>query len=176
MRALLFRGLQKELFCPAYWRVGSLVISYDEGTYIQDGLNRYYVDSETVGQYTGIVDRKGNRIFEGDIISKGNAVTFCNGMFCINGDRPLTSDCEVIGNIYDNPNLMNDKLVHYQLFHPRTNSILDDIWTDNFVKAMEAYIAEATVRTGVVLRQLAEDKVILVDDSYIQGIETNEEW
>lgn len=79
---------------------------------------------ETVGQYTGLTDRNGTKIFEGDIIKHLNNsdVGFDIGkvywddkycQFCrtSNGDihnYRISADCcyEVIGNIYDNPELV----------------------------------------------------------------------
>jgi uncharacterized phage protein (TIGR01671 family) len=72
---------------------------------------------ETVGQYTGLTDKNGTKIFEGDIVrDKTNGVVYkifyCNesGMFIRKAvlrsslGNPL--HLEVIGNIHDNPELL----------------------------------------------------------------------
>ena len=84
------------------------------------------VDPETVGQYTGLTDKNGTKIFEGDIVAgalywleqnKNGVVTFRDGSFGLLWYRgeaeqfnPFTSMCnveyEVIGNIHDNPELL----------------------------------------------------------------------
>lgn len=78
------------------------------------------VDPETVGQYTGIIDKYGVKIFEGDIVRADNGhigyVVFMNGSFLIKCKcHPDSYPSEiyrnnetVIGNIYDNPELVSD--------------------------------------------------------------------
>lgn len=87
----------------------------------------YIVDPETVGQYIGIKDRNSKEIYEGDIIlykgykgrvlfneeclqfmfeTKDGGYEFCNGQ--IYDERPEYGTYEVIGNIYNNPEMMED--------------------------------------------------------------------
>lgn len=77
--------------------------------------SRVDVDPSTVGQYTGLTDRNGKRIFEGDvvedIIGRKRVVEFCDGGYypfiafpelnCWSED-----ECEVIGNMHDNSELL----------------------------------------------------------------------
>lgn len=143
MREILFRG-KKENYG---WVYGSLVqapgfvgiIERDEERYDYpymdsttgciDG-NACIVDPDTVGQYTGLTDKNGTKIFEGDVVravlmaSKstlpfewpaapvvykgtrfGLAYKSNIGFVSLDGFAP-TVTCEVLGNIHDNPELM----------------------------------------------------------------------
>ena len=84
MREILFRGFHP---CDGpdtivvdgekvkgRWAEGSL-LTYKDGTtfvccedYIQDVLNKYEVLPSTVGQYSGLDDSDGRKVFEGDIL------------------------------------------------------------------------------------------------------------
>ena len=79
----------------------------------------YKVDPETVGQFTGMTDKKGKKLFEGDVYSMGEknilyVVIFDKSQFIGKqvGNRSLAgleywkSDIEIIGNVYDNPELL----------------------------------------------------------------------
>ena len=83
------------------------------------------VDPETVCQFTGLYDKDGRKIFEGDIV-EGNSeyftythpygkVVYDGGQYLISFDDVLedieclgawANDVEIIGNIYDNPELL----------------------------------------------------------------------
>lgn len=122
MREILFRGKRID---NDEWVYGSLVIWSDGSTSIFDArldVPTWAVDPTTVSQFTGLTDKNGKRIFEGDIVRYMNndimvivwnkeaasfvgAYSYINFNYCatlINGHMYL----EVIGNIHDNPELL----------------------------------------------------------------------
>lgn len=130
MREILFRGKCAQ---GGNWVKGSLLFhTYpDMVIMVPEGHTSFTVVSETVGQYTGLKDKNGNRIFEGDIIcipcieyripEEDNVVYFENGEVYFDTQRygwyvKLPDDdislwefddwgVEIIGNIYENPEL-----------------------------------------------------------------------
>lgn len=96
---------------------------------IYDGNGDCIVDIDTIGQFTGLHDKNGNDIYEGDIIqlqckeNKYNCLVDWNinlGAWYISidnkclGVKPLgewlrEDSFIVIGNIFDNPELLEDK-------------------------------------------------------------------
>ena len=156
MREILFRGKPTERFKDF------LLIrkEYDKsgfvhGSLVIDGLGRTYicfggmcthnsiinngittmveVIPETVGQFTGLLDKNGKKIFEGDIVKTEfgrlcTVVWFSSRAFCgwdlatiktvencVHTKPPTSvnlfkSDClKIVGNIHDNPELMGKK-------------------------------------------------------------------
>lgn len=71
-REILFRGWNKKnkRWLYGYYVVngGEHFIAPDEFVNPLDTYEDYVIDADTVGQYTGLKDAKGKRIFEGDII------------------------------------------------------------------------------------------------------------
>lgn len=138
MRDIKFRGKRLD---TQEWEYGDLMRDNQGGCYVfpieaENLYSEYKVDKSTIGQYTGLKDKDGNEIYEGDIVecvswneyfSKDGQsmeafrrkmyVDFRKGGFKMVEpmqepmednvwDIIYNCDIEVIGNIFDNPELL----------------------------------------------------------------------
>ena len=130
MRNYLFRGKRK--YNDTRWICGYLVVSPQNGeARIYDSEGTFnVVEKSSVGQDTGLKDKNGEKIFEGDILvceSSGGTKYFTDVRYdggalsidVIDLDYDITAigwamkdyllSVEIIGNIHDNPELMEEQ-------------------------------------------------------------------
>ena len=118
------------------WNNGDTFIGIHNENWVNDCVNSCdyitikKVNPNTIGQFTGLQDKNGKEIYEGDIVHWHNqnyAIVFKYGQFYASiekchenvyggfplhslADTLITIDenniCEIIGNIYDNPELL----------------------------------------------------------------------
>lgn len=133
-RTIKFRGKRLD---NGEWVYGDLEYNRAKNiarihTYDEDGeyLIQHSVDPATVGQFTGLLDKNGKEIYEGDILMLGSSdAGICEVKwnesqlaFCIRfyyernlGIRPLGAwardgkNIAILGNIHDNPEPLNEK-------------------------------------------------------------------
>lgn len=126
MREILFRGKRTD---GGEWVYGYI---YQDGLIgcnifqTNPHLAAYIVDPSTVGQYTGLTDKNGKKIFEGDIACAGSEgiIAKCevkrriDGIYYMNPNRKTVwymmpdntgkTTVEILGNIHDNPELLKE--------------------------------------------------------------------
>lgn len=87
---------------------------------IEGTIGTFFVVPETIGQFTGRLDRNNKEVYEGDIVviyyqndkSCIGRVIFCDMAFCVKTKENVIFNSgdfygiEIIGNIYDNPEFL----------------------------------------------------------------------
>ena len=118
MREILFRGMR----CDTREFVFGTPIFYSDGTVVicKELQRNENVFNSTVGQYTGLTDKNSTKIFEADIVlvdgeygvvgwddEASRFMILVDGrIYAIALDRERGREVEVVGNIYDNPELL----------------------------------------------------------------------
>lgn len=122
MREIKFRGIRLD---NGEWVYGDLLHCKGDDAgrvFIKTDTGLFEVDPHTVGQYTGKCDRQQHKVYEDDIVRDElgsiGAVIFMEGMFAVDFwegiefqelNTGILEVCEIIGNCFDNPELLKNE-------------------------------------------------------------------
>nr|DAG38861.1 MAG TPA: YopX protein [Caudoviricetes sp.] len=124
MREILFRGRRVD---NGEWAYGFLTRMWGKYHIIDENNENvaYEIIPGTVGQYTGVIDKNGKKVFEGDVVEyagscgeivfverRGAFMSRERDMYCewlSNLPQYGTGIVEIIGNIYDNKEILEGK-------------------------------------------------------------------
>lgn len=118
MREILFKAKGQT---DDKWHIGFLANLYGGICIISENEHEWICKPETISQCTGLKDKNGKLIWENDILNSGNLVVTWReelASYCLTkkgwmyqhffGEAVDACDCEVIGNIFDNPELIHE--------------------------------------------------------------------
>ena len=128
MRINKFRGYSTQFTNGNEWFYGSLVKLGNKFYIIEDderiwdiSYDGILVDEKSLGQFTGLHDKNGKEIYEGDILEdslgRRKVVEYYQDGFWLNASlegaewslRLTHKSSKIIGNIYENPELLKSK-------------------------------------------------------------------
>ena len=118
MREIIFRA---KTVCDGDWVYGGIIWSPSrKRVFIYSNFEECKATPETVGQFTGLTDKNGKKIFEHDIVRIAVCGTYDNYVISYDKENArfvvgdtgflfwsyISEEIEVIGNIFDNPELL----------------------------------------------------------------------
>jgi uncharacterized phage protein (TIGR01671 family) len=142
MREILFRGKKDIVKNKSAWMYGFYYFIMDMHYIVNDGVYTPCIP-ETVGQYTGLLDKNRKKLFEGDIVKTKqynhstrenceficfvefervsprfvltsldkDEYSYCFSFATAEGNELISDGIEIVGNIHDNPELLEESEV-----------------------------------------------------------------